>query len=117
MGFGITTPSLRYLTHLVEPGWNVIGAGEPGVPGVAAGHNERVGFGFTIVGMDQQQDVSVIKAMVPLSEMLNYSTELRSITAGEGDYSYQLDHYDVVPSHIASELVAKHKRELEAAHT
>ena len=50
----ITTPSLRYLTHLVGPGWNVIGAGEPGVPGVAAGHNERVGFGFTIVGMDQQ---------------------------------------------------------------
>jgi penicillin amidase len=50
----ITLPSLRYLTHLVAPGWNVIGAGEPGVPGVAAGHNERVGFGFTIVGMDQQ---------------------------------------------------------------
>ncbi|MFL5579976.1 MAG: penicillin acylase family protein [Gemmatimonadaceae bacterium] len=50
----VATPSLRYLTHLVGPGWNVIGAGEPGVPGVAAGHNERVGFGFTIVGMDQQ---------------------------------------------------------------
>ena len=47
-------PSLRYLTHIVGPGWNVIGAGEPGVPGVAAGHNERIGFGFTIVGMDQQ---------------------------------------------------------------
>ncbi len=47
-------PSLRYLTHLVGPGWNVIGAGEPAQPGVAAGHNERVGFGFTIVGMDQQ---------------------------------------------------------------
>ncbi len=47
-------PSLRYLSHLVGPGWNVIGAGEPGVPGVAAGHNDRVGFGFTIVGMDQQ---------------------------------------------------------------
>jgi penicillin amidase len=50
----IMTPSLRYLTHLVGPGWNVIGAGEPGLPGVAAGHNERIGFGFTIVGMDQQ---------------------------------------------------------------
>lgn len=50
----LDTPALRYLTHLVGPGWNVIGAGEPGVPGVAAGHNERVGFGFTIVGMDQQ---------------------------------------------------------------
>ena len=50
----IAVPSLRYLTHLVGPGWNVIGAGEPATPGVAAGHNERVGFGFTIVGIDQQ---------------------------------------------------------------
>ena len=50
----IKNPSLRYLTHLVAPGWNVIGAGEPGVPGVAVGHNDVIAFGFTIVGMDQQ---------------------------------------------------------------
>ncbi|HWO00594.1 MAG TPA: penicillin acylase family protein [Blastocatellia bacterium] len=50
----ILLPSLRYMVHLVGPGWNVIGAGEPTLPGVAAGHNERVGFGFTIVGIDQQ---------------------------------------------------------------
>jgi penicillin G amidase len=50
----IALPSLRYLVHLVGPGWNVMGAGEPALPGVAAGHNERVGFGFTIVGIDQQ---------------------------------------------------------------
>jgi penicillin amidase len=50
----ITLPSLRYITHLVGPGWNVIGAGEPTLPGISAGHNERVGFGFTIVGIDQQ---------------------------------------------------------------
>ncbi|MFN6204117.1 MAG: penicillin acylase family protein [Acidobacteriota bacterium] len=50
----IALPSLRYLVHLVGPGWNVIGAGEPTLPGVAAGHNERVAFGFTIVGIDQQ---------------------------------------------------------------
>ncbi|MBL8985183.1 MAG: penicillin acylase family protein [Gemmatimonadetes bacterium] len=56
----VTLPALRYLTHLVGPGWNVIGAGEPGVPGVAGGHNERIAFGFTIVGMDQQ-DVYVEK--------------------------------------------------------
>lgn len=59
----VALPSLRYLTHLVGPGWNVIGAGEPGVPGVAGGHNERVGFGFTIVGMDQQ-DVYVERVAV-----------------------------------------------------
>ncbi|MEZ4457583.1 MAG: penicillin acylase family protein, partial [Gemmatimonadales bacterium] len=56
----VTLPSLRYMTHLVGPGWNVIGAGEPAVPGVAGGHNERIAFGFTIVGMDQQ-DVYVEK--------------------------------------------------------
>ena len=50
----IALPSLRYMVHLVGPGWNVIGAGEPTLPGVAAGHNDRMGFGFTIVGIDQQ---------------------------------------------------------------
>ena len=47
-------PSLRYVAHLVAPGWDVIGAGEPALPGVAVGHNRRVGFGFTIVNIDQQ---------------------------------------------------------------
>ncbi len=50
----IQLPSLRYSIHLNGPGWNVIGAGEPALPGVAAGHNDRVAFGFTIVGIDQQ---------------------------------------------------------------
>ena len=59
----VALPSLRYLTHLVGPGWDVIGAGEPGLPGVAGGHNGRVGFGFTIVGMDQQ-DVYVERVSV-----------------------------------------------------
>jgi len=46
-------PSLRYVTHLVGPGWNVIGGGEPALPGVALGHNENVGFSFTIAAYDQ----------------------------------------------------------------
>ncbi len=49
----ITLPSLRYLVHLHAPGWNVIGSGEPALPGVAIGHNERIAWGFTIVGTDQ----------------------------------------------------------------
>lgn len=47
-------PSLRYMVHLVAPGWNVIGAGEPALPGVALGHNEHISWGFTIFGLDQQ---------------------------------------------------------------
>jgi len=50
----ITNPGVRYITHLVAPGWNVIGAGEPASPGVSIGHNDRIAFGLTIVGMDQQ---------------------------------------------------------------
>jgi penicillin amidase len=49
----IALPSLRYLVHLHAPGWNVIGSGEPALPGVAIGHNERIAWGFTIVGTDQ----------------------------------------------------------------
>lgn len=47
-------PSLRKTVHLVAPGWNLIGAGEPSLPGIALGHNEEIAFGFTIVGIDQQ---------------------------------------------------------------
>ncbi|MDX2182199.1 MAG: penicillin acylase family protein [Bryobacteraceae bacterium] len=50
----LSNPSLRKTVHLVAPGWNVIGAGEPALPGIALGHNEEVAFGFTIVGIDQQ---------------------------------------------------------------
>lgn len=49
----ILIPSLRKTVHLVGPGWNAIGAGEPALPGIALGHNEDVAFGFTIVGIDQ----------------------------------------------------------------
>ena len=50
----VTNPSLRYIVHLVAPGWNVIGAGEPPFVGVAIGHNERLGWGLTIAGNDQE---------------------------------------------------------------
>lgn len=50
----VQLPSLRKTVHLVAPGWDVIGAGEPALPGVALGHNENIAFGFTIVGIDQQ---------------------------------------------------------------
>ena len=47
-------PSLRYIVHLKAPGLDVIGAGEPSLPGVAVGHNEVAGFGFTIFAIDQE---------------------------------------------------------------
>ncbi|MFN8059816.1 MAG: penicillin acylase family protein [Vicinamibacterales bacterium] len=45
-------PSLRYWVHLVAPGWNVIGGGEPVLPGVSIGHNEAGAWGLTVFGVD-----------------------------------------------------------------
>ena len=50
---GVTNPSLRYMVHLNAPGYSVIGSTEPSIPGVAIGHNGKVGWGLTIVGTDQ----------------------------------------------------------------
>ena len=47
-------PSLRYLVHLKAPGLDVIGAGEPALPGVSVGHNEVIAFGLTIFAIDQE---------------------------------------------------------------
>ncbi|HZZ89218.1 MAG TPA: penicillin acylase family protein [Caulobacteraceae bacterium] len=47
-------PSLRYIVQLKAPGLDVIGAGEPALPGVSVGHNEAVAFGLTIFAIDQE---------------------------------------------------------------
>jgi penicillin amidase len=49
----VANPSIRYIVHLVAPGWNVIGATEAPIPGVLIGHNGRIAWGLTIVGTDQ----------------------------------------------------------------
>ncbi len=68
----VALPSLRYIVHLVAPGWNVIGAGEPALPGVAVGHNERIAWGFTVFGLDQQD--LYVEELDP-SDPLRYRTE------------------------------------------
>ncbi len=50
----ITAPSLRYWVHLIAPGWNVIGGGEPHLPGVSIGHNEYGAWGLTIFPTDAE---------------------------------------------------------------
>jgi penicillin G amidase len=67
----VAVPSLRYIVHLVAPGWNVIGAGEPSLPGVAAGHNEKIAWGFTVFGLDQQD--LYVESLDP-SDLLRYKT-------------------------------------------
>jgi penicillin amidase len=47
-------PSLRYIVGLNAPGLNVIGAGEPALPGISLGHNDDIAFGLTIFYIDQE---------------------------------------------------------------
>ncbi|MGV2899063.1 penicillin acylase family protein [Achromobacter sp. AGC78] len=55
----IAMPSLRYMVHLTAPGWNVSGAGEPALPGVSMGHNDRIAFGLTIFAFGDEEDLYV----------------------------------------------------------
>jgi elongation factor G len=66
-----------------------------------------------IMGMDTEGDNQIIKAQVPLMEIQSYSTELRSLTGGEGWYSFSMSHYDVLPSHIAQTVTAQTQRKEE----
>jgi len=66
-----------------------------------------------IIGMDTIGKMQVIKASVPMAEVTRYETELKSMTGGRGSYSMELSHYDVVPSHIAQNIVAQGKKEEE----
>jgi|HubBroStandDraft_6_1064221.scaffolds.fasta_scaffold71892_2 penicillin amidase len=47
-------PSLRYIVALNAPGLNIIGAGEPALPGISLGHNDDIAFGITIFAIDQE---------------------------------------------------------------
>lgn len=50
----LAAPSLRYMSHLVAPGWNVIGGGEPTIPGISIGHNEYGSWGLTVFSTDAE---------------------------------------------------------------
>jgi elongation factor G len=63
-----------------------------------------------VQGMDSVGDMQVVRAQVPLAEVQSYSTELRGLTGGEGYYSIELSHYDVVPGNIAQQVIAAAQR-------
>ena len=68
------------------------------------------------LGMDPKGSVTEVKAEVPMAEMLSYAPDLRSLTAGQGDYTMELARYEEVPAHLAQKVVAELQREGEAAH-
>ncbi len=69
-----------------------------------------------IMGMDHSGKMQVIKATVPLSELHDYATKLRSITQGRGIFKRKFSHYEEVPKEIESKIVAEAAKEKEEAH-
>ena len=64
-----------------------------------------------VQGMDTRGSQQVIKAQVPMSEMLNYQSTLNSITAARGSFHMQFDHYDQVPANLAQKIVEQARAE------
>jgi elongation factor G len=64
-----------------------------------------------VQGMDTKGNQGVVKAKVPLSEMLSYQSTLNSITGARGSYTMELDHYDEVPAVIAQKIIQKAQEE------
>jgi elongation factor G len=64
-----------------------------------------------VQGMEMRGNQQVIKAQVPMSEMLNYQSTLNSITAARGTYHMQFSHYDTVPGQIAQKIVEQARAE------
>ncbi len=61
--------------------------------------------------MDTRGAMTVIKAQVPMSEMLTYEQQLTSMTGGRGSYHMEYSHYEEVPAHIQAKIIAASKAE------
>lgn len=66
-----------------------------------------------VQGMDTDKGRSVVSALVPLAEMQRYTTDLRSMTGGRGVFTMEFSHYEVVPAHIAQEVINARQKELQ----
>jgi elongation factor G len=58
------------------------------------------------LGMENRAGMEVVKAEVPMAEMLSYAPDLRAMTGGRGDYTMELHHYAEVPAHLAQKAAA-----------
>jgi elongation factor G len=92
---------------LLEPIMNVEVQGPEEFAGDLMGDlNSRRG---RVQGMEVRGHTTVIKAQVPLSEMLNYASDLTSKTGARGSYTMEFSHYDEVPAHLAEKVIANAK--------
>ena len=93
----LSNPSLRYMAHLIAPGWNVIGGGEPEIPGISIGHNGIGAWGLTVFRTDAEdlyiyelnprnsnqyyykgewRDFKILKESIPIKDKDDYIANL-----------------------------------------
>eukprot|EP00965_Chrysotila_dentata_P198334 6178722-Pleurochrysis_carterae.AAC.1 len=77
--------------------------------GAAVGHAMR----GMVAELAERGNMKVVRARVPLSNMFQYVSQLRSITKGRASYSMELDNYEVVPPNVEKELLTKYKGNTE----
>lgn len=68
-----------------------------------------------VLGMDSLGDLQMVKVGISLAEVTNYEAELKSMTHGRGSYTMEFSHYDVVPPHLAQEIIAQAQKGDEPA--
>lgn len=66
-----------------------------------------------VQGMETEKGRSVVTSTVPLAEMQRYTTDLRSMTGGRGVFTLEFSHYEVVPTHIAADIIAARHKEIQ----
>ena len=67
-----------------------------------------------IQGMESLGDLQIIKAQIPLAELSDYVSELRSITGGEGSYTFEFSHYGSVPRRVSEAIISQAKKPEQA---
>ena len=67
-------------------------------------------------GIDSDADMQVIKARVPMAEILTYGSTLRSLTHGRGSFHMEFSHYEEVPRALQEKVIAAHKRDHPPGH-
>jgi len=109
----VAVPSLRYWTHLSAPGWDVIGGGEPEIPGISIGHNQYGAWGLTVFRTDGEdlmvyelnpenlnqykykdtwENMEVINETIPVKNSEDANVELRYTRHGPVTYIDSLNH-------------------------
>ena len=66
-----------------------------------------------VQGMESKANATVVKAEVPMAEMLTYGTILTSMTQGRGSFRMEMDHYDIVPQLVADKILATAKKPID----